>query len=73
MTPLLFPFYFTDLPYMIYIDKHIVFHDDVGKLYNTFTRLNEDASIAMVQEQSLRYMRSFGTYHVKVNYYNVGI
>lgn len=65
MTPLLFPFYFPNLPYIIYIDKHITFHDDVGKLYNTFTRLEENTALAMVQEQSLRYMRSFGTYHMK--------
>jgi len=65
MTPLLFPFYFRSLPYMIYIDKHMTFHDDVGKLYNTFTRLDKEQAIAMVQQQSLKYMRSFGSYHVK--------
>ena len=45
--------------------RHIVFHDDVGKLYNAFLKLDEQESIAMVQEQTLRYMRAFGTYHMK--------
>jgi len=65
LTPLIFPYLFPSLPYIIYIDKHIVFHDDVGKLYNAFLKLEEQESIAMVQEQSLRYMRAFGTYHMK--------
>jgi len=65
LTPLLFPYLFPSLPYIVYIDKHITFHDDVGKLYNAFLKLEEQQSIAMVQEQSLRYMRAFGTYHMK--------
>jgi len=65
LTPLIFPYLFPSLPYIIYIDKHIVFHDDVGKLYNAFLKLEKQESIAMVQEQTLRYMRAFGTYHMK--------
>ena len=70
--------------------RHITFHDDVGKLYNSFLKLSKEESLAMVQvanyparwslsllcycyhkqcvmvqEQSLRYMRAFGTHHIK--------
>jgi len=65
LTPLLFPFLFPHLPYVVYIDKHITFHDDVGHIYNEFLKFDEEEAIGMVQEQSLRYMRSFGTYHMK--------
>ena len=60
-----FPFLFPHLPYVVYIDKHITFHDDVGHIYNEFLKFDEEEAIGMVQEQSLRYMRSFGTFHMK--------
>ena len=45
--------------------RHITFHDDVGKLYNEFLKFSYKESIAMVQEQTPRYLRSFGSHHVK--------
>ena len=45
--------------------RHITFHDDVGKLYNEFLKFSYKESIAMVQEQSPKYLRAFGSYHVK--------
>jgi len=65
VTPLLFPWLFPSLAYILYVDKHIIFHDDVGKLYNEFLHMDEDESIGMVQEQTLKYMRAFGSYHIK--------
>lgn len=65
LTPLIFPFLLPSLPYVIYVDKNIIFHDDVGKLYNSLLKLEGEEAIAMVQEQSLRYMRAFGTHHLK--------
>ena len=37
----------------------------MGKLYNEFLHMDEDESIGMVQEQTLKYMRAFGSYHIK--------
>jgi len=65
VTPLLFPWLFPSLTYILYIDKHIIFHDDVGKLYNEVLNMDEDESIGMVQEQTLKYLRAFGSYHLK--------
>lgn len=65
LTPLLFPWLFPNLYYIVYVDKHITFHDDVGKLYNEFLKFGSKESIAMVQEQSPKYLRSFGSHHVK--------
>ena len=45
--------------------RHIIFHDDVGKLYNEFLNMDQDESIGMVQEQTLKYLRAFGSYHIK--------
>ena len=45
--------------------RHIIFHDDVGKLYNDFKSMDPDEAIGMVQEQTLKYMRAFGSYQVK--------
>ena len=45
--------------------RHIIFHDDVGKLYDEFLNMDEDEAIGMVQEQTLKYLRAFGSYHVK--------
>merc|ERR1711879_1112582 len=65
VTPLLFPWLFPSLSYILYVDKHIIFHDDVGKLYDEFLNMDEDEAIGMVQEQTLKYLRAFGSYHVK--------
>lgn len=65
VTPLLFPWLFPSLTYILYVDKHIIFHDDVGKLYNDFKSMDPDEAIGMVQEQTLKYMRAFGSYQVK--------
>lgn len=65
VTPLLFPWLFPSLSYILYVDKHIIFHDDVGKLYDEFLNMDEDEAIGMVQEQSLKYLRAFGSYHLK--------
>jgi len=65
LTPLLFPWLLQNLYYVVYVDKHITFHDDVGKLYNEFLKFKSKESIAMVQEQSPKYLRAFGSYHVK--------
>ena len=53
------------LQFQFLASRHITFHDDVGKLYNSFLKLSKEESLAMVQEQSLRYMRAFGTHHIK--------
>lgn len=66
LTPLLLPYLLPHLPYIVHIEKHITFHDDVGKLYNSLLKMDsKDEAIAMVQEQSMRYMRAFGTHHLK--------
>lgn len=65
VTPLLFPWLFPSLTYILYVDKHIVFHDDVGKLYGEFLKMDEEESIGMVQEQTVKYLRAFGSYHLK--------
>merc|ERR1712062_269023 len=52
LTPLLFPWLLQNLYYVVYVDKHITFHDDVGKLYNEFLKFSSKESIGMVQEQT---------------------
>ena len=37
----------------------------MGKLYDEFLNMDEDESIGMVQEQTLKYLRAFGSYHLK--------
>ena len=37
----------------------------MGKIYNSLLKLSKEEAIGMVQEQSLRYMRAFGTHHLK--------
>ena len=49
----------------LFICRHIVFHDDVGKLYNEILKMDPEESIGMVQEQTLKYFRAFGSHQVK--------
>ena len=42
-----------------------MFHDDVGKLYNEILKMDPEESIGMVQEQTLKYFRAFGSHQVK--------
>jgi hypothetical protein len=65
LTPLVLPWLLHDLKYVVYVDRHITFHDDVGKLYNSLSRLDGEQGIGAVQEQSPRYMRAFGTHHLQ--------
>ena len=37
----------------------------MGKLYDEFLNMDDDEAIGMVQEQSLKYLRAFGSYHLK--------
>lgn len=64
MTPLLFPYLMPDLEHIIYIEKTVIFQDNIGLLYKVIQQLKREskAGLAMVLEQSNRYMRSFGTW-----------
>lgn len=67
MTPLLFPYLFKDLDHVVYVDRKLVFQDNIGLLYPSLEKLKRSKhGIAMVPEQSKTYMRAFAQWQ-KVN------
>ena len=60
MTPLLFPYLFPKLDHAIYVDRKLMFQEDVGMLYKVLENMRKTkAAIAMAPEQSNTYMRAF--------------
>ena len=60
MTPLLFPFLFPELDHAVYIDRNMVFQDNIGHLHRIIEKMKRSkAGIAMSPEQSNTYMRAF--------------
>eukprot|EP00094_Tigriopus_californicus_P007508 TCALIF_07228-PA protein Name:"Similar to Xxylt1 Xyloside xylosyltransferase 1 (Mus musculus)" AED:0.37 eAED:0.42 QI:0/0/0/0.33/0.5/0.66/3/0/403 len=61
MTPLLFPYLFPKLDHAIYIDREIVFQDDIGFLFQTLNTMKKKskAALGLAPEQTNTYMRSF--------------
>jgi len=63
MTPLLFPYLFKDLDHAIYLDRTLVFQDNIGYIYPLLEKLKRSkAGIAMAPEQTKTYMRAFATW-----------
>ena len=65
MTPLLFPFLLpADMDHVIYVDRNIMFQDDIGLLYTKVVKLQEDkkAAIGLAPEQTNTYMRAFSSW-----------
>lgn len=61
MTPLLFPYLFPKLDHAIYIDREIVFQDDIGFLFQTLNTMKKKskAALGLAPEQTNTYMRAF--------------
>jgi len=63
MTPLLFPYLFKDLDVVIYLDRKLVFQDNIGYLYPVIEKLKRSKEgIAMAPEQTKTYMQSFAAW-----------
>ena len=63
MTPLLFPYLFKNLDHAIYVDRTLVFQDNIGYLYPMLEKLKRSKSgIAMAPEQTKTYMRAFAAW-----------
>ncbi len=63
MTPLMFPYLYPDLDHAVYVDRAVVFQDDVGHLWTAAQKMGESRegrqAIAMAPEQTSVYMRAF--------------
>ena len=60
MTPLLFPYLFPKLDHVIYVDRKLMFQEDIGMLYKIIEKMKKGkAALAMAPEQSNTYMRAF--------------
>jgi len=67
MTPLLFPWLFTNLDHAIYVDRNMVFQADIGLLYNEVDKLKKlKQGVAVAHEQTNAYMRAFSGWQ-KIN------
>ena len=63
MTPLLFPYLFVNLDHLVYIDRSLVFQDNIGLIYPVLEKVKRSkAGIAMAPEQSKAYMQAFNAW-----------
>ena len=63
MTPLLFPYLFLNLDHVVYVDRALVFQDNIGLLYPILEKLKRSkAGIAMAPEQTKNYMQAFAAW-----------
>jgi len=63
MTPLLFPYLFKDLDSVVYLDRKLVFQDNIGFLYPVLEKLKRSKEgIAMAPEQTKTYMVAFSSW-----------
>jgi len=63
MTPLLFPYLFKNLDTVIYVDRKLVFQDNIGYLYPIMEKLKRSKEgIAMAPEQTKTYMQAFSSW-----------
>ena len=63
MTPLLFPYLFPDLDHVVYVDRNLVFQDNIGHLWRIVQKMKKSKeAIAMAPEQTNTYMRAFGSW-----------
>ena len=63
MTPLIFPYLFKNLDHVIYIDRSLVFQDNIGYIFPTLEKLKRSKEgIAMAPEQSKTYMQAFSAW-----------
>lgn len=63
MTPLLFPYLFLNLDHVVYVDRSLVFQDNIGLLYPILEKVKRSkAGIAMAPEQTKAYMQAFAAW-----------
>jgi hypothetical protein len=63
MTPLLFPFLFKDLDHVVYVDRSLVFQDNIGYLYPILQKMKKSKEgLALAPEQSKTYMQAFASW-----------
>lgn len=66
MTPMMFPYLYPDLDHAIYVDRTMVFQDDVGHLWRVVQKLRESGNreaLAMAPEQTNHYLRAFAAWN----------
>lgn len=60
MTPLLFPYLFPALDHAIYVDRNIMFQDDIAHLYNIVANMRKGKeALALAPEQTNTYLKAF--------------
>ena len=63
MTPLLFPYLFLKLDHVMYVDRNIVFQDNIGLLWPVIEKLKRSkAGVALAPEQSRTYGSAFAAW-----------